>query len=118
MGNKNNFYTLEEKLELYIGALDFLRGLDESYVGLCRAMKVAVERFTVKYALIHAMQFYDNHLMIYSPFPELLVFKPVSLVFSNGVPNGPFWFPLDEEGQNKRVEILELIIKNLKNVHH
>lgn len=116
MGNKNNYYTLEEKLELYTKALEFLKwkGIAESYVGLCRAMEVAVKRFVVKHPLINEMYFYDHHLMIYSPFPELLVFKPVKLVFSDGAPNGLFWYPLDEDGQNRRVEILELIIKNLQ----
>lgn len=116
MENRNNFYTLEEKLELYIAALDYLRlnAFGENYKGLCAAIDVAINKFKYKYSSRSVCMFSDNHPMWRSPLPELLVFMPKSLVFSTGEPGGLFWFPLDEEGNNRRVEILELIIKNLQ----
>jgi len=116
MDNRNNFYTLEEKLELYIGALDYLRlkALEERYEGFCRVMEVIVATYYAKHPSRIVAFFYGNHLMPRSPFPELLAFKPHELVFSSGEPDGLFWFPLNEEGNNKRVEILKLIIKNLQ----
>ena len=116
MENRNNFYTLEEKLELYMAALDYLRfrACMDAFEGFCRAVDVVIDRFRDKYPSNLIYRFDDSECMTSSPFPELLVFKPKRLVYHNGESGGLFWFPLNEKGLNTRIEILELIIKNLQ----
>lgn len=40
-------------------------------------------------------------------FPELIVYQPAGLLIDD------FWFPLDQQGLNQRISILETILSNV-----
>ena len=107
----NSKLTREQKICIYYNAKRSMERCTENDIlplGLCYHITQATED-------INSFLLFDQNISLeVSPFPEVLKWKPKSLVYSNGNPNGSFWFPLDKRGAYKRIEILTQAIKELE----
>lgn len=88
--------TNEEKILILEIAYKFLIGRYAN--GLCHAISQAIKE--IKNRTVFTFEVFEY-------FPELLVYKPKH--------SYDYWFQLNEEGNQKRLIILQTIIYNLRN---
>lgn len=118
--NKLKLHTLEQKLAIYqLVCVKMMErfSLGECINGFCFLMDVCMCKFYDEwcdsYLRIHA-PFSQWDAIEGSPFPELLRYKPSQLVFSNGDPDGRFWFPTNDEGYYIRLHIINQVIAEVE----
>lgn len=118
-------YTTEEKLAIYTVVREELAEVIMECNGFCVLMRKAIGKvFGFKYYTCEEYDFYkETHRKFdsddsieESPFPELIIHHPKELVFSTGESNGLFWFSTYGEGIQKRLQIIDIIINELKTI--
>jgi hypothetical protein len=115
-------YSLEQKLSIYRAVRKFLidtKG-DEAMLkarGFCLILAhvIRLQFHFDSYEVFKCRpQFNQSDTVEETAFPELMKYKPNLLVFSDGEPNGLFWFDIYEAGNQRRLEIMDEIIKELE----
>lgn len=95
-----NTLTKEQRLNIYKRVLQDISNMDSSSIyGLCLSLYDYAEELYD----IHA---YDDHPHIRTLFPEFANKKP-------GKSHYLYWWPLDEEGRQTRIKVLQEIIKEM-----
>lgn len=112
------YYTNEQKLEIYSDVLEqFKSDLAKNYygVGFCSCMHSAIRDFRgISFGYLDL--FHPDQDIRKSLFPELIQYRPEVYVheFIWGT-DILYWFPRNEEGLKRRIEITKEIIVKLQN---
>jgi len=111
-------YTNEQKLEIYSNVLEQLKyNLAKDYygAGFCTCMHSAIRDFRgISYGYLDGFHAHDD--IKDSLFSELIQYRPEVYVFEEiwGT-EVLYWFPRNEEGLKRRIEITKEIIVKLQN---
>jgi hypothetical protein len=115
-------YSREQKLAIYQLVrkmmAEELRS-ERFYQGLCYHMQNAIivlhchEVENLKDLFHYRGAFDQDQDMESTAFPELMHYKPTRLVYSDGDPDGRYWWNTYQEGIKIRLAILDKIIINI-----
>jgi len=107
-------YSLKDRLTIYKmikKQLDSMAVDHKKYRGFCLLLANAQGKLAAMQAVGIQRQL-DQWDFI--DFPELKAYRPPFLVTSYGTPGGVFWYALNEAGNNRRRQIIDEIITQVR----
>jgi len=101
----------ENRLLLYTIALEILKNSEPGSVGLCHCLRDGVYKL---YFLNSDHTPWDPFHYLASSYPEIYRHKPTPGVFTDRT--SAYWFENDELGHNRRIQVLEQAIEEVKSL--